>query len=188
MTYGEAKEKLSARVRVAHESTWSPTPARKECERVAEALENVANLLAASAEAPRIEAAHKERGEPGTAIGEDGWPVAEEDHFEWHNYKSIKWIIRDLAKSARVAAEEMPDPRQKHALRHAAMGLLQLRGWHDMPNATAYKDGEVVIELEYIAQRAGIMLSRETYLKALKEAIGQFDKNSLPREFAYLIK
>lgn len=186
--YETAILKLAARVRSANETKWTPTPARKECERVAKALDDVAALLDATSEGMRIEAAHKERGEPEIVTGLDGWSQEEESDLDWPGYESIKWQIRDLAESARMAACALPDPREKHALRHAAMGMLHLRLWHGFPYATAYNDGVAVTELERIAQLAGIVLSREAYRKALKEAMEQFDKNFMPTGFKYLIK
>lgn len=188
MTYDEAKQKLSDRVRLSHQTDWSPTPSRKECERVAEALERVADLLATTPESQRIESAHEARAEPETITGLDGFPVKEERDEDWISYEMMKWKIRDLAESARAAAEELPDPREKHALRHAALGLLHLRSWHGMPYATEYIDGPVNIELEQIAVHAGIILSRAAYLKALKEALSTFDRHFTPPGFHYLFK
>ncbi|CAN5390843.1 hypothetical protein BH11PSE11_BH11PSE11_12360 [soil metagenome] len=186
--YEKSISKLAARVRLANEAKWSPTPSRKECKRVAKELEKVAKILESTSEAMLIESTHKRRGESETITGLDGWPLQERVDLEWSSYEGIKWIIRDLAASARLAADELPDPREKHALHHAALGMLHLRSWHGKKPATAYKNGEAVIELERIAKLAGIVLSREAYLKALKQARATFDFNYIPPEFKYLIK
>ena len=186
--YTRATEKLIARVCEIDRAEWSPTPARQECVRVAKALNEVADMLAANTQWMMIEAVHKARGEPEVVTGLDGWPQTEESEYEWANYEAIKLQIRELAYSARLAAEELPDPREKHALPHAAMGLLHLLHWYGFPPATAYKDGSAVIELERIARKAGILRSREAYLKALKQCMKNFDGHYTPPEMGYLFE
>ena len=124
--YQAAIGKLIQRVRVSHETKWSPTESRKECERVAKALDDVAELVATTFEGMRIEEVHEERGKPERKTGLDGYPIEEENYLEWPSYQGIKWRIRDLADSARKAAADLPDPRTKFALRHAATGMLQI--------------------------------------------------------------
>lgn len=186
--YEKAITKLVARVRLSHETEWSPTESRKECERVAKALEKVADMLSTTSEEMRIEAVHQQRGEPETFTGIDGLPQQTQSKIEWPGYQAIKWQIRSLAESARMAADELPHHNEKFALRHAAMGMLILRHFYDFAPATFYKDGEAVIELERIAELAGIFLTREAYLKVLKETIKKFDPHYTPPEFLYLFK
>jgi hypothetical protein len=189
--YRRAIEKLTSRVRVIYESErkkeWSPTPTRKECERVAKALDEVAELLATTDAGMLIESVHQDRGKPQTIVGEDGWPVEEESYFEWSSYQAIKWRIRDLAESARKAAAELPDPRTKFALPHAATGLLHIYHCHGISCPTDYIDGDGVADLKEIAEKAGIHLSPEAYRKVLKEALCTFDPHFW-EHFHYLYK
>lgn len=173
--YFEVREKLINHARFLNANDWSPTPSRKECERVSKALNDVADLLNSTSEGMTIESKHKERGEPETTIGSDGWTITEKSDFDWPGYESIKWTIRDLAESAKQAAEALPNPRESPALPYAAMGLLYIRYHFGLQEPTSYIDGEGLSELEEIANKAGIYLSKESYSSALKKAKSKFD-------------
>lgn len=185
--YESAVSKLAHRVRSIHQSNWSPTTARKECEAVADALEKVARLLTTTPQSAFIEDRHNRRGEPGTIAGPDGWPEKEPAPY-WPSYKSIQSLMRSLAQSARQEATALPDPRENIALQHAAMGMLYLRHWHGFKYASGYIDGETVSELERIATLAGMTLSRAAFHKALNEAMKVFDQRMTPPEFRYLFR
>jgi hypothetical protein len=113
--YDDAFARLVARVQAMNESGYSPTPLRNSMQKIAEQLEETANLLGEQGSAQfEIETFHDN--------------IQDENGDSQHgSYQSIKWQIRDLARSARSAMGTLPNPREKHALPFAAEALLYLR-------------------------------------------------------------
>lgn len=187
--YETGLAKLAERVRQINESDWSPTPERKECERIAKLLAETATALKSTTARTTIDSTHKALGAPVIVTGLDGWPVEHAPYyFDWPESRTIVAHMELLAESAQQAADELPDPRYKHALPHAAMGLLQLRLWYDLPPATVYIDGDANLDLQHVGQLAGLALSPAAYLKALRVSVSEFDRDFRPPEFHYLFR
>jgi hypothetical protein len=105
-------KRLTERVKLMHEAEkeLSPTPRKKDIEKIATALEKATGLLEANGCAQfDIESFHDERDIPERGIGLDGWPIVKRPVIEWPSYKAITWHIRALAESARMAADQLPN-------------------------------------------------------------------------------
>lgn len=174
--YDAGIARLIARVRRCHESeceqTWTAT--RRRYEAFAQRAEEFSELMAEH-EATDIESVHDERGEPVKVPGPDGWPVEIQDDPEWPSMQGLKWRIRDLADSARIAAERLPGAREKHALPMAARGLLHLRHDCGFQRPALSNESHDVCELDRVCRTAGIILSRERLRGALAESLKTFD-------------
>jgi hypothetical protein len=176
--YKRGLARLVERVR-SLKDPWNTTVERKEVEKIAERLQEVAALLAASGFAQsHIEAVHAERGEPEVTFGFDGYPVTEEP-FNFVSYLGTRLAIEELAASAREAADQFPDPRQKQALHFAATGLLHLRHVDGTTYPVLSNNSDDVIELEQLCKEAGIFLARETLRNALAHALKNFDPHCM---------
>lgn len=173
--YERGIDKLIEIVSRIHNSGWSPTESRKTIEAIAKKLEETAELLVSGSAQFDIETFHDERGIPEPVIGLDGYPIEQPTEWEWPSYQSIKWDIRLLAESARLATEQLPDPRKKPAQEFAARGLLHLRHDYGFQRVSLYDNGIDVIELKRVCERAGIVLSRERYRGLLAESLKTFD-------------
>lgn len=158
------------------EKEWSPTPLKKDIEKIAATLEETARLLERDGCAQfDIEFLHDERDIPVRAIDLNGWPVENKTIIERPSYKAVTWYIRGLAESARVAADQLPNPREKRALKYAARGLLHLMHHCGRPCPSLYDNGAGVQEFKQICECAGMNLSVESYRGALAASLKNFD-------------
>ncbi len=188
--YEAAVQKLIARTRDIHAvaGEWSPTPLRKELLEVAERIEALSALLDRSGAAQsELERRHKMRRRPEQIIGVDGYPEPADD-APFASYEGVRYELRELARSAREAAAELPDPREKRALPFAALGVLLLRRDYEFPPAVMSDDGADVVELERVCCAAGLMLSRQRLRGALTEARRRFDLHFTPPEYKLLLR
>lgn len=176
--YDAGIARLIARVKLCHESegeqTWTET--RRRYEAFAERAEEFADLIF-DHEATDIEFVHDERGKPVKVPGADGWPVEIQDDPEWPTMQALKWRIRDLAESARIAAERLPGARERFALPMAARGLLHLRHDCGFSRPALSNESDDVCELDRVCRSAGIVLSRERLRGALSASLSTFDAN-----------
>jgi hypothetical protein len=173
--YDRGIARLVARVRQINEASkvWTPTPKRKELTAIAERLAALAELLGRPGAAQfDIEAEHDRP--PPNQIGLDGRPVPVPADYNV-SYKAVICHMGLLADSARRAAKSLPHPNEKRALPFAALALLHLRRWHGLPCPSAYQGGEGVGELQTICEQAGVVLSKESYRRALTAALKDFD-------------
>jgi len=173
--------------RIHHNTEWNPTEQKKALEDAANKLEELAELLLSGPAAYDLETAHDERGIPERVIGLDGFLI-EQPESEWPSYQSIKWDIRELAMSARIAAERLPNPRKRHALEFAARGLLYLRHDYGFPRVTLSNDSADVSELERVCTSAGLVLSPERYRGALAESLKTFDPHFVEPGYESILK
>lgn len=168
-TYEQEISNLIDVVKHMHESAWSPTESRNKIERIAQALEKVAELLEDGSAQFDIEIFHDKRGIPEMVTGLDGWPVEESAEREWPTYQGIKWEILLLAESAHLTAEQLSRPEK--ALAYAARRLLYLRQAYDFNLPKLYNNSLDIKELERVCNAAGIFLSAESYRGALAKAL-----------------
>lgn len=116
--------------------------------------------------------------EPTPDIGLDGYPMPSPD---WGcTYKATLMHMGSLADSAKRAADSLPKPRQRLALRFAAMGVLHLRYRNDFPNPRLSDNSPDVQELKRVCEAAGIFKSIETLRNALSTEMKSFDRHYFP--------
>lgn len=176
-TYEAGIARLIEHVRAMHRNEWSPTSKRKALESIAARIYELADLLdEQGTNQSDIEELHNRPPEP--EVGPDGYPVAVDDFG--CSYKGTIMYMRDLAKSARRVADELPDPRRKPALPFAAYALLHLRYQHGLERPALSDGGDAVRELRAVCEAAGIHLSSERLRGALAEALHAFDPHFRP--------
>lgn len=156
---------------------WSPTPLRREIERIAVDLERLVDVLELDGLAQScIESDHDK--EPPVEVDFNGMPVPAPASGD--SYQVTVMRMRNLAAHARRAAGALPSPRAKLALPFAAMALLHLRYWHDYPRP-ALSDGSAgALELTRVCNLAGLPKAPETIRNALSEALKTFDPRYFP--------
>jgi hypothetical protein len=185
--YKRGIKKLVEIVSRIHSSEWSPTESKRAIEKIAKKLKETAWLLDACGSAQcDIEILHNKRGIPEPVIGLDGIPIQQSPKWEWPSYRSIRQDIELLTESARLAAEQLPDPRKNRALEFAARGFLHLRHDYGFPPISLYNNSDDVIEFESICNSAKIFLSRERYRGVLSESLKTFDPYFLQPGFELL--
>jgi len=121
---------------------WSPTPARRELESLANRLEEMAKELAGSMRFALLVQPVHER----PYIGADGWPIEGKPR----SVLQIRSDLWELAESTRAAIDELPEPRAKKALRLAVHGYLHISHDAGRPRPTSYVDGPGVQEIAQI--------------------------------------
>ncbi len=172
--YQVAVTRLICQVRSMKEGGWSPTPERKSAELIADLLcELSARLEEYGPAQDSIEVAHD-----NAWASVPGAPT----------YAGISGSIRNLAATARKVADELPDPRKKHALPFAALALLHLRYRHRFPAPSLYDDGDDVRELTRVLGEAGIYLAPQTVRNALSDALKSFDPLHPPDSIAEVLR
>lgn len=184
--YNEALAKLMKRVRQIHvnHGAANVTTKKRELEEIATQLDKVIEVLERQGTAQSdIEELHDRP--PPPAVGFDGYPVAVDDYGA--SYKGTIGYMRDLADSARRAANEMPDSRAKHALPFAALALLHIRYQHGFPRPAISVTSDDVVELKRVTTEAGIVLSDGRLSNALGAALREFDPHLLPYHIRELL-
>ena len=178
--YSDRITRLAERVRAINQAGWNPTPKRREAEALAVRLIELADYLDGTGTLQfDLEELHDRP--PPPVMGADGLPRPDSMAESLQcSYKATIRRIRGLADSARRVADELPDPRQKHALRFAVMGLLHLRYLHGFPRPKLYAAGPDVAALADLVGRAGIHLSAESLRNALSAGLKDFDPLLLP--------
>lgn len=180
-------QRLIEIVKRIHENEWSSTDRKKAIKTIANKLKETADLLRLCGSAQQdIELFHDECVTPAQVTGLNGLPI-EQDSVN-PSYRSIQQYVQLLAKSACLAAEQLPAARTKNALKFAARGLLHLRYDYDFPQVSLYDNSEDVIELERICKQLGIHLSRERLRGALSESFKTFDPRFMEAGFEQIYK
>lgn len=158
-------DRLVQEIRAVNEADrqWSPTPERKRYEDFAARAEEFAERIL-GLECTDVEAVHDELRSNDRGEVVNGYPCM----------KSIRQHVLDLAESARVASDRLPNPRARRALPFAALGLLRLRYEFGFPRPALSNSSADVVELDQVCRAAGLVLSRERLRGALAEALSGF--------------
>lgn len=168
--YEDGIRRLAKRLKMMVDSGYSPTPKRKEIEAIAQQLEDMANVLGSQGSAQfDIEKYH------------DKLTLDENNKPRLGSYQKAKWGMRDLARSARAAAEALPDARAKHALPFAAEALLYLR--HDCGHKLPARSNTdpAISELDRLCTLAGMSrYSNERLRGALSDALDTHTHGTRP--------
>ncbi len=172
--YEAGIQRLIQHLAAMQRDSFNPTPLRKRYELFAQRAEEFATLIAEFS-ADDLEDVHAERGRPVREIRADGHVVDVDHDPHWPSLETMRWRVRELAESARVAADRLPSPREKRALPLAVRGLLHLRYDHGFPRPTLSDKSEDVQELARVCEKAGIHLSPERLRGALAEELKTFD-------------
>lgn len=170
LDYEQSIAKLIDRVKQIHGSTWSPTPEAKALEALANKLDETIKMMDADTYWDIEEAFNQPQ--PGR-IRDDG--TKEPDIDRSGHYSSIRWAMYELAEFARTKKEELPNPKKKHALPFAAIGLLHIMYQAGMARPKLYDQSDAVKELGRICDAANIVLSPERLRGALTKALETFD-------------
>lgn len=155
-------------VKRARLAPWSPTPAKRAMTALSRKLEELANLLESDPYALSVEDFHNARAEP--------------------DFQTIKHGIHMLAESARLAADDLPNPREKPAIGIAAQGFLHIRHAYGLPQPALSNNSPGVLEFGQVCESAGIPLSPERLRGALAEAFNSFDKYDAPEGISDLFR
>lgn len=170
LDYEQSIAKLIDRVKQIHEVNWSPTPEAKALEALANKLEETIAMM--------DESAYWEL-EDAFDQPQQGWVrfdgTREPDIDRSGRYASIRWAMYEVAEFARAKKDELPNPKKKHALPFAAIGLLHIMYEAGKERPKLYDRSEAVKELGRICDAANIALSPERLRGALTEALATFD-------------
>jgi hypothetical protein len=175
--YSEGIERLVKQVAAMCSGKWSPTPEHQELKDLEKQLVGLADRLDTLTSATTsLEEEHDKPAE--SRIGLDGLPI-EEPNFST-SFKATLWNMRDLAGSARRAADLLPDSRFRPALSFAAMAFLHLRCQNDLSRPKLTDSGADVAELKEVCERAGLFRSSQAVRTALSKALEEFDAFYFP--------
>lgn len=168
---------------IAMAGPWSPTALRKECLSIARRLTDLADDLdGASSAWSEIEDEHDKQ--PPPLVGRDGYPIPQS--YASCSYQATVLDMRALAESAKRAAENLPNSRERFALPFAAMGLIHLKVWHGQDVLPIDVLKPIVEELQEICEAAciksnrGESLSGEALRNELRKQWGKFDRCYFP--------
>jgi hypothetical protein len=113
-------------------------------------------------------------------VGAGGSVSTERVPRSFSTFKGAVLEMRQLAESAKIAAGELPDSRQRLDLVFAAEVFLHLRCRHGFPRPSLYDDGPDVQALRKLLQDAGIPLSAARVRGLLSGALKDFDPHLIP--------
>lgn len=175
-TYDEGVARLIEQIR-RMDCDWSPTPLRNELSAIEKRLRELVDLLDGLGVAQfDLEEEHDQ--DLPQIVGADGLKVDQPKYGA--GYKATLMHMRDLADSARRAAEKLPGSRERLALPFAALAMVHLNYWHDKGLPKLSNTSPVVLELSEIFTKAGKPRSIESTRNHLSAALKEFDPNFYP--------
>lgn len=168
--YDKSISKLANRVRLMHESNWSPTPEAKALEELAMQLEQTAALM----DRDCYWYLEEEFNKPTLGyVRFDGTREPQIDRSG--QFANVRYRMIELADFARQQKNELPNPRKRSAPPFAAVALLHIMYQCGKPRPSLYDNSDAVLALGVVLEKAGICLSKERLRGLLTDALKSFD-------------
>lgn len=162
--YRGARARLVAWVRrsLSASKEWSPTPLEQELRDLRSQLVALADRAEFGPAWSELEEAHGEAFAEGTQA-----PAAV--------IKTALQGLRELAESARAAADRLPDPRRRSAVDHAALLFVHLHRMYGFDRPALSNKSAAVADFQSLLAEAGRPLSPERARGLLTTALRQLD-------------